>query len=85
MIKAKQKKIHIYSNNADVKLIGILDYINCEVYYEEHERYDAKVFLEFLKITLSHYKSGKSIMILDNAKIYNAKLFKAFSKKLKIG
>lgn len=82
-IKGKQKKIPTYSKNAGVKLIGTLDYITGEVYCEEHERYDAKVFLNFLKTTLSHYKSGKIIMILDNAKIQHDKLLKPFLEEVK--
>ena len=60
-----------------------LHYITGEVYCEEYERYDAKVFLEFLKITLYHYKNGKIVMILDNAKIHHSKLLKPFLEEVK--
>lgn len=36
---------------------------------EEHERYDANVFLEFMKATLKQYPEGKIVMILNNAKL----------------
>ena len=62
-IKGKQRKIPTYGKNAGVKLIGILDYETGKVYCEEHEKYDAQVFLEFLK----------QVMILDNARIQHAK------------
>jgi len=45
---------------------------------KEHKKYDAEVFLQFLKKVLSLYPSGKVVMILDNAKIHHAKLLKDF-------
>lgn len=66
-----------------MKLIGILNYSTGTVYCEEHERYDAKVFLEFLKATLKQYPEGKIVMILDNAKIHHAKLVQPFLNKMK--
>ena len=54
-LKGQQKKIPTYGKNAGVKLIGILDYETGAVYCEEHERYDAKVFLNFLEATLKKY------------------------------
>lgn len=82
-IKGKQKLIPTYGKNAGVKLIGILDYVTGMVYCEEHERYDAKVFLEFLKSVLEKYPTGKIVMILDNAKIHHAKLIKPFLNDMK--
>ncbi|WP_423219683.1 transposase [Clostridium hydrogeniformans] len=67
-----------YGKNAGVKLIGTLDYVTGKVYCEEHEKYDAKVFLGFLKGILSRYPEGKIIMILDNARIHHAKLVQPF-------
>lgn len=60
-----------------------MNYSTGTVYCEEHERYDAKVFLEFLKATLEQYTKGKIVMILDNAKIHHAKLVQPFLKKMK--
>lgn len=77
-IKGKQRKIPTYGKNAGVKMIGILDYVEGNVYCEEHERYDAKVFLNFLEKTLSLYPTGKIVMILDNARIHHAKLIQPF-------
>ena len=51
-INGLQKKISSYGKNAGVELIGILDYTTGDVYCEEHERYDAKAFLNFLEATL---------------------------------
>ena len=81
--KGKQKKISTYGKNAGVKLIGILNYETGHVYCEEHERYDAKVFLNFLKETLNQYPTGKIVMILDNARIHHANLLKEFLEENK--
>ena len=64
-------------------MIGTLDYITGMVYCEEHERYDANVFLNFLENILSKYPTGKIVMILDNARIYHAKLIQQFLRKVK--
>lgn len=82
-IKGHQRKIPTYGKNAGVKLIGTLDYVTGNVYCEEHERYDAKVFLDFLKVVLSRYPKGKIVMILDNARIHHAKLIQPFLEKVK--
>ena len=82
-IKGHQRKIPTYGKNAGVKLIGTLDYVTGNVYCEEHERYDAKVFLDFLKEVLSRYPKGKIVMILDNARIHHAKLIQPFLEKVK--
>ncbi len=82
-IKGQQRKIPTYGKNAGVKLIGTLDYVTGNVYCEEHERYDAKVFLDFLKVVLSRYPKGKIVMILDNARIHHAKLIQPFLDEVK--
>lgn len=64
-----------------MKPVGCLDYITGHVYVEEHRKYDAEVFLQFLKNVLSQYPHRKTVMILDNAKIYHAKLLKGFLKE----
>ena len=84
-MKGHQRKIPTYGKNAGVKLIGTLDYVTGNVYCEEYERYDAKVFLDFLKVVLSRYSKGKIVMILDNAKIHHAKLIQPFLEKVKRG
>lgn len=48
-MKGKEKRIPIYGKNPSVKIIGILDYITGMVYCEEHVRYDANIFVEFLR------------------------------------
>lgn len=82
-IKGQQRKIPTYGKNAGVKLIGTLDYVTGNVYCEEHERYDAKVFLDFLKVVLLRYPKGKIVMILDNARIHHAKLIQPFLEQFK--
>ena len=66
-----------------MKLIGILDYVTGMIYCEEDDKYDAKIFLHFLKVTLDKYTTDQIIIILDNAKIHHAKLIKSFSEKMK--
>jgi len=81
--KGQQKKIPTYGKNAGVKLIGILNYESGHVYCEEHEKYDAEVFLNFLKEIVNQYPEGKIVMILDNARIHHAKLVKPFLESMK--
>jgi len=76
--KGKQRIIPTYGKHEGVKLLGILDYETGQVYCEEHEKYDAKIFLDFLKNTLELYPTGKIIMILDNSRIHHAKLLQPF-------
>lgn len=73
-----QRIIPTYGKHEGVKLVGFLDYEAGHVYVEEHKRYDAEVFLGFLKNTLSHYPNKRIVMILDNAKIHHAKLLNDF-------
>jgi transposase len=82
-MKGHQKKIPTYGKNPGVKLIGILDYEIGKVYCEEHEYYDAEIFLNFLKTTLTQYPEGKIVMILDNARIHHAKLVQPFLDEVK--
>jgi len=82
-IKGQQRKIPTYGKDTGVKLIGTLDYVTGNVYCEEHERYDAKVFLYFLKVVLSRYPNGKIVMILDNARIHHARPIQPFLEKVK--
>lgn len=74
----KQRIIPTYGKHEGVKLVGFLDYGTGSVYVEEHKKYDAEVFLGFLKTVLRKYPSGKIVMILDNAKIHHAKLLQDF-------
>ncbi|QAA35314.1 IS630 family transposase [Clostridium manihotivorum] len=82
-VKGQQRKIPTYGKNAGVKLIGILDYETGHVYCEEHDKYDAVVFLEFLKKVLSQYPKGKIVIVLDNARIHHAKLIQPFLEEMK--
>jgi putative transposase len=76
--KGEQRIIPTYGKHTGAKLVGVLDYATGAVYVEEHERYDAKVFLAFLKNVLIRYSKGKIVMVLDNARIHHANLVKEF-------
>jgi transposase len=81
--RGKQRKIKTYGKHRGVKLVGVLDYESGKIYCEEHETYDAKVFLRFLQNVLSRYPSGKIVLVLDNARIHHAKLLVPFLEKNK--
>ena len=81
--KGKQRIIPTYEKHEGVKLVGFLNYETGHVYVEEHKKYDAEVFLQFLKNVLSQYPNGKTVIILDNARIHHAKLLKEFLDKNK--
>ncbi len=74
----QQRIIPTYGKHQGAKLLGILDYETGAIYVEEHEKYDAEVFLAFLKKVLTKYPTGKIVIILDNARIHHAKLLKDF-------
>ena len=77
-LKGKQRIIPTYGQHKGVKLIGTLNYETGEAFCMEEERYDAAVFLDFLKKVLDHYPSGKVVMVLDNARIHHARLIQPF-------
>lgn len=76
--KGKQRIIPTYGKHEGVKLLGILNYETGHVYCVEEEKYDAEVFLKFLKKVLCLYPTGKIVMILDNARVHHAKLLEDF-------
>jgi transposase len=83
--KGEQRIIPTYGKHCGAKLVGILDYETGSIYVEEHEKYDAQVFLSFLENVLSMYPTGKIVIVLDNAKIHHAKLLEEFlSKNLRL-
>lgn len=79
--RGKQRIIKTFGKHQGVKLIGYLNYETGEVYCEEHESYNAEVFLGFLKNLLSRNPNGKIVIILDNARIHHAKLLQPFLKE----
>jgi len=79
--RGKQRIIKTFGKHRGVKLVGYLNYETGEVYCEEHDTYDAEVFRGFLKNTLSRNEGGKTIIILDNARIHHAKLLQPFLKE----
>ena len=79
--KGKQRIIPTYGKHEGVKLLGILNYETGRIYCEEHEKYDAEVFLGFLKNILKLYPVGKIVMILDNSRIHHAILLESFLKE----
>jgi len=76
--KGKQRIIPTYGKHHGVKLLGILNYETGEVFCQEEEQYNAKVFLSFLKKVVEKYPTGRIVMILDNARIHHAKLIQPF-------
>ena len=80
---SQRQTAHIptYGKHEGVKLLGILNYETGQIYCEEHEKYDAEVFLDFLKNTLKLYPTGKIVMILDNSRIHHAILLEPFLKE----
>lgn len=82
-LKGKQRIIPTYGKHEGVKLLGILNYETGYVHCVEEERYDAEIFLAFLKRVLKLYPTGKIVMILDNARIHHAKLLEPFLQENK--
>jgi transposase len=82
-IKGKQRIVPTYGKHEGVKLVGVLNYETGAVYCEEHAKYDAKVFLGFLKNVVDLYPQGRIVMILDNARIHHAKLLQPYLDSLK--
>lgn len=79
----KQRIIPTYGRHYGAKLVGILNYETGSLYIEEHDSYDAEVFLGFLRNVMREYKDGKIVMILDNARIHHAKLLNDFLEEHK--
>ena len=82
-LKGQQRIIPTFGKHEGVKLVGIMDYETGKIYCEEHKKYDAEVFLRFLKKVLKIYSNGRIVMILDNARIHHAKLLKEFLEQNK--
>ncbi|TCO73109.1 transposase [Marinisporobacter balticus] len=82
-LKGKQRIIPTYGKHHGVKLLGVLNYETGHIYCTEEEKYDAQIFLEFLKKILQVYSTGKIVMVLDNARIHHAKLLQPFLQEHK--
>lgn len=76
--KGRQRIIPTYGKHQGVKLLGILDYESGEIFVAKNDRYDAEIFLSFLKDILDKYPGQRLVVILDNAKIHHAKLLQSF-------
>lgn len=76
--KGKQRIIPTCGKHEGGKLLGILNYEPGQIYCEDKNKYDAQVFLSFLKNVLKKYSTGKIVMILDNSRIHHAKLLEDF-------
>lgn len=61
-----------------MKLIGALKYETGHIYIQEEERYINEIFLNFLENVINKYPSEKVVLILDNARIHNAKISQPF-------
>lgn len=72
-----------YGKHRGAKLLSTVDYETGEIYWEEHDQYDANVFLSFLNNLLDKYPTGKTVLILDNARIHHAKLIQPFLEQYK--
>lgn len=81
--KGQQKIIPTYGKHWGAKLIGTLDYETGEVFCIQDIKYDAEVFLSFLKKVLLKYPNQRIVMILDNAKIHHANLIQSFLEEHK--
>jgi transposase len=82
-LTGKQRIIPTYGKHQGVKLVGVLNYETGKVFCTQEERYDAEVFLGFLKQVLIQYPTGKIMMVLDNARIHHAKLIQPFLQENK--
>jgi transposase len=82
-LRGKQKIIPTYGKHEGVKLLGILNYETGQIDCVEEEKYDAEIFLKFLRKVLEVYPTGKIVIILDNARIHHAKLLEAFLRENK--
>jgi transposase len=76
--KGQQRVIPTYGKHYGAKLIGVLNYETGKIYIEEHDKYNAEVFLSYLKNVVNLYPKGKIVIILDNARIHHAKLLNEF-------
>lgn len=76
--KGEQRLIKTYGKHESVKLVGIINYETGKVHVEEHEEFNAQVFLGFLKQVLVLYPVGKILMVLDNSKVHHALLLNDF-------
>ena len=61
----------------------MLNYETGHVFCVEQEKYDAEVFLKFLQDILALYPQGKTVIVLDNARIHHAKLLEPFLQEEK--
>ena len=77
-LKGQQRIIPTFGKHQGVKLLGTLHYETGEIFCIEEERYDAAVFLKFLKLLLEKYQGQRIVLILDNARIHHAKLLQPF-------
>ena len=82
-IKGKQRIVPTYGKHEGVKLVGVLNYETGAVYCEEHAKYDAEVFLGFVKNVVDSYSNGRIVLILDNARIHHAKLLQPYLDSMK--
>lgn len=82
-LKGKQRVIPTYGKHEGVKLLGVLNYETGQIFSIEEEKYDAEVFLGFLKRVITVYPTGRIAMVLDNARIHHAKILEPFLQENK--
>ena len=76
--KGQQCLIPSYGKHQGVEFIGTPYYETGVIFCVEEEKYDAEVFPDFLKKTLTDYPTGTIVMILDNARIHHARRIQPF-------
>jgi len=81
--KGKQRIIPNHGKHRGVKLVGVLDYESGEVFCMHAEKYNAEVFLIFLKKLLCKYPNQRMLLILDNARIHHANMIQPFLDEYK--
>ncbi|TNJ66757.1 hypothetical protein FE784_07670 [Paenibacillus hemerocallicola] len=57
-----------------IKLLVTLNYTTGHILWKEDDNYTAETFFVFLKTVVEAYPQGKSLIVLDNARIHFAKL-----------
>lgn len=81
-LRGKQRIIQTTGKHRGVKLLATVDYETGKILWQEDEQYTAETFLNFLQKVVSHYPSGKIVIVLDNARIHHAKLLQPFLEEM---
>ncbi|MGW8958530.1 IS630 family transposase [Paenibacillus sp. NPDC055715] len=77
-LRGKQRIIQTTGKHRGVKLLATVDYATGQIVWQEDEQYTAETFLACLQKVLEVYPEGNIVIVLDNARIYHAKLLQPF-------